>query len=572
MGRLAIGFLVLAVLLTSCGPSGAARQRTATPTRAVAALPTATPVLPTATTVPPTPTLRPPTAAPLTATPVPPTRTPALPTATATRIVPTAGPLAYPFDKRNMFFGLSAINRPEDRVYAQELGITWVSLQPHVLWFVLESQPGVYVWAPLDLEVKWLQEINLDITMMLHPINIFGEARNQIADQIKQQAKSDSYTDLAATFQAFVRESAEAKQMRLYPHDDTLPIWLRFVKAAVDRYDGDGKNDMPGLKYPARHWHMVQEFPMPEWDSVQAYVDVLKQTYQAIRAEDGAAKVIIAGLAGNYARFFAFADGFIKDPDGGVISGRKLTQQAVAAIPLVQREKAAFEYILKEGKDYFDIADIHLYEEKETFVEGKVEWLKSKMRDFGYQKPIWCIEGGGPHKDPPGKPTKHGDPYFGEWSAKENAEFVVKLQVLSAAKGVQRNHWGLSGAADTDYWNGPWTVMALMTKDRVKKPSYYTFQLMVQKLRDFEGVKDLSFGDVRLIEFAVGSRKVYVAWSSDAKARSYDLSGKIGTGQVNVTTIVTKLQADGKAIGPIQQQATAAAMPLSITPVFLETR
>jgi len=494
-------------------------------------------------------------------------------TPTSIPVTPTqpVGPLQYPFEKKNMFFGLTMIKRPQDKAFARELGISWVSLQPYIFWFVLEAEPGVYTWAPVDAEVKMLQEIGIDMTMALQPANVFGESRAQLAETIEQQAETDSYDDLAGSVIAFMRDSDESKQWTLYPHDETLPMWIRFIRAAVDRYDGDGKNDMPGLKYPVRNWHFVEEFPMVEWDSSETYVEVLKPTYEAIKGEDPHALVIIPGLAGNYARYFAFADGFIQDPDAGVWKEVKYTREALASSPLLRREKEAYEYILREGRDYFDVVDIHLYEEKDTFVEGKLDWLKHKMQEYGYQKPIWCIEGGGPLKDPPGKPTRHGDPYFGEWSAKENAEFVVKLHVMSAARGVERYHWGLSGTSDTGYWNGPWTVMALMTYDRVKKPAYYTFQLMMQKLKDFESVKDISFGNTRLFEFVVGSKKVYVAWSSDNTSQVYDLSSELGKTQIDVTSIVIELQPNGNPVEPKQQQLSSTVVLLSITPVFIET-
>ncbi len=484
---------------------------------------------------------------------------------TATRVTP----LDYPFDKKNMFFGTGSIRRPEDAALAQDLGITWVSGQPLVVWFAVEPTPGIYEWSQIDAEIKQVQALGIDITMALHPINVFGANRTQLLERVK--AQGGNVSNMSFAIQTFLRDSPESKQWKLYPHAETLPLWLDFIRAAVDRYDGDGKNDLPGLRYPVRNWHFVQEFPMPDWDNAQTYVQVLKQTYTAIKNENPEARVILVGLAGNYARYFAFADGLIQDEDAGVVKGVKRPRQAIAANPALKREKSEFEYILREGKGYFDIADIHLYEEKDTFIEGKIEWLKRKMQEFGYSTPIWSLEGGGPHRDPPGKPTRFGDPYFGDWSAKENAEFVVKLHVMGAAKGMARYHWDLSSTDDTDYWNGPWTVMGLTTSRRVKKPSYYAFKTMTDKLKDFESIKDVSAENTRLFEFAVGNRKVYVAWSSDATPRVYDVSRWLGNTQVIVTPIVTQTQADGKPITPPTQQVSSTAVLLSTTPVFINT-
>ncbi len=481
---------------------------------------------------------------------------------------PTPGPLTDPFADRNMFFGLSLLKSPSDGVYATDLGVSWVSLQPHVLWFALEQEPGVYDWSPLDAEVKWLQTLDLDITMVLVPSNIFGERREELIQIITDQAASDDYDSQTSSFMAFMR-SPESKTWQLYPHDETEPLWTAFVKAAAERYDGDGVDDMPGLVFPVRNWHYVEEYPMPEWDSVDAYIRTLKLTHDAITEANPQVRIILPGLAGNYSRLFAFADGFIADPDAGMWNGFRLSRAQVAGSAALQQEKTEYESILREGAGYYDVVDIHLYEEKITFMEGKIDYLHHLMDGNNYVVPIWCIEGGGPFKDPPGVETKHGDPYFGSWSEQENAEFVIKMHILAAAKGLERFHWGLSGTSDNDYWNGPWTVMALMTYDRQVKPAYFTFQLMVRKLDGFTAVQDLSFGTIRLFAFEVGGKPVYVAWSE--AGGTFDLSAALGSLTLTVTPIVTQLDPGGQPHVNPPYQSASSSVPLGVTPVFLET-
>ncbi len=478
------------------------------------------------------------------------------------------GVLIDPFAERNMFFGLSLLKKPSDGTYATDLGVSWVSLQPHVIWFALEREPGVYDWSSLDNEVKWLQALGLDITMVLVPLNIFGERRQELIHTIANKFAMDDYESLTSSFIAFVR-SPESKTWQLYPHDEMEPLWTAFVQAAAERYDGDGVEDMPELKFPVRNWHYVEEYPMPDWGSVDAYIRTLKLTHDAITAAEPQARIILPGLAGNYARMFAFADGFIADMDAGLWNGVRLSREQVAGSALLQQKKAGYESILREGRGFYDVVDIHLYEEKITFMEGKIEYLQHLMDVNDYIVPIWCIEGGGPFKDPPGVETKHGDPYFGSWSEQENAEFVVKMHVLAAAKGIERFHWGLSGTSDTDYWNGPWTVMALMTYDRQKKPAYFTFQLMVQKLDGFTSVQDLSFGTVRLFAFDVGGRTVWVAWN-DASG-TIDLSVALGNVKLTVTPIITQLDSGEQPVVVPPFQVQSSSVELGITPIFLET-
>jgi hypothetical protein len=56
-----------------------------------------------------------------------------------------------------MFFGLSLINARRDATNVEELGASWLSLEPHVVWFAIESEPGVYDWSSVDVDVVQLQ-------------------------------------------------------------------------------------------------------------------------------------------------------------------------------------------------------------------------------------------------------------------------------------------------------------------------------------------------------------------------------------------------------------------------------
>ncbi|MHC1604514.1 MAG: hypothetical protein ACXQTP_00880 [Candidatus Methanofastidiosia archaeon] len=309
---------------------------------------------------------------------------------------------------------------------------------------------------------------------------------------------------------------------------------------------------------------------MPSWPDVETYVEVLKLTYAAIKEKDQDAKVIIPGLAGNYGRIFAFVAGCIDDEDAGVWKGVKYQKNLLALVPGIKKEKEGYEYILQQG-GYFDIVDIHLYEPKETFIEGKLDWIKNKMEEYGYQKPIWVCEGGGPFKNSPGDTSPQGDLYFGTWTAKENAEFVIKLFVMSAANGVERQRWGLGSSGERGYWQGPWKVMGLLDQSGNRKPAYYTFKLMREKLRDFISVNDLSIGDIKIYEFILKDTKIYVAWNRNGGSdyEITDLSDTIGKGNYVISYIVTEIVGDVPVIKD-SEIYSSAEIPLSITPVFIE--
>lgn len=479
-----------------------------------------------------------------------------------------------------MFFGLSQVSPVQEQV-AVDLGVSWISLQPSVLWFNIEqhveTNPGTYTWTALDADMKRFQDMGIDFTMLVSPvINAFTEStRSAIAARLPAEMQEHNL-DSSSAFIHLLRDHGIAAEYDLKVNTpERLEKLKTFVRAAVDRYDFDGKNDMPGLKYEARNWHFVEEWPAGEIDGA-TYVNMLKAVYPVIKAENTNAIVIIPGLAGNYSQYFAFADGYIADSDAGRIKilDRVLTRDQVNQLPIVKNEKPDYELILKEGKGFFDAIDIHLYEPKETFTEGKLEWLKAKMNEYGCTRPIWVCEGGGPFKNGPADPSNpQGDPYFGIWTPKEGAEFVVKLLAMSAAKGVARNHWGL-GTGEDGYWGGPWDVMGLVETNGVKKPNYYAYRMMQQKVKGFTAVRDLSFvadSSTRLFEFTLADgKKIYMAWDFSGTVSPVDVSGKIGVQQVRVSAIVTALASDNSPIELQPVVVSSKQVPLSVTPVFIE--
>jgi len=467
-------------------------------------------------------------------------------------------PLTYPFVGVNMFFGLTILKEPRDYGFARELNVSWVSMQPVVVWASIESSPGQYKWSGLDREVAALQLLGLDCSVVLIPMNAFGEKRAEIASQLQNE-----------DVDSFLR-TPESADMMLYPNNETLPVWIDFVRAIVDRYDGDGVNDMFGLKYPVRNWHFSEEYP-EFYIPAEVYVALLKITYPAIKETDPQAKVILHGIASNLLQYIAFVKGFIDDPDAGVINGTAFARIQIAASMAYRDVLRDVEYFLEEGKGYYDAVDVHLYESKETFLKGKINWMKSALQELDVNVPIWCIEGGGPFKLKDGQQSQFGDQYWGIYTEKENAEFVVKMHVMAAAAGIERFHWGLCATGEDDYWNGPWNNMALATSEREKKPAFYTFKIMLEKLRDFKKANDLSTDDVNLYEFEVGSKKVYVAWANATNTVDLRQQSSIGKCLVKITHIVTELDDRGQPVAVAGDVQSSTRVNLSNTPIIVSS-
>jgi hypothetical protein len=139
-------------------------------------------------------------------------------------------------------------------------------------WGLIEKIPGQFDFSETDKTVQRAQSVGLHILANIQPF----------ADWDQMAGYGDP--------------NHKGK-----PHD--MAAYANFVAKLVERYDGDGVNDMPDLTVPIKHWEMMNE---PEFQEGMAcffrgtpadYVDTLKTTYQAVKQADPAAYVVQGGMA-----------------------------------------------------------------------------------------------------------------------------------------------------------------------------------------------------------------------------------------------------------------------------------
>ena len=103
----------------------------------------------------------------------------------------------------------------------------------------------------------------------------------------------------------------------------------------------------------------------------EEFVAELKVFYKAVKDADPSAVVVCGGY-----------DGLFGPP-------------GTHPFPNQQVGLDFFDYVLKEGRQAFDIFDLRLYGDPYTIV-GRVQIMRQKMEALGYSKPIICTEYGGP--------------------------------------------------------------------------------------------------------------------------------------------------------------------------------
>jgi len=106
--------------------------------------------------------------------------------------------------------------------------------------------------------------------------------------------------------------------------------------------------------------------------TAEEFVAQLKVFYQAVKDADPEAVVVVGGYNG------------IFNPPG------------TPPFPGQEKGLAFFDKVLKDGADYFDVFDLRLYIDPYT-IPARVDYMRRKMTDLGYQKPIMCTEYDGPN-------------------------------------------------------------------------------------------------------------------------------------------------------------------------------
>ena len=101
-----------------------------------------------------------------------------------------------------------------------------------------------------DKVVKGYQEQGVAVLATVWPFANWDQKNRSNASDCKVDD-----TDQFLPFYGYKGGGHYLPEYRCNPNDwQAYEIWL---KALIERYDGDGYNDMPGLKYPIKYWEVM---------------------------------------------------------------------------------------------------------------------------------------------------------------------------------------------------------------------------------------------------------------------------------------------------------------------------
>ena len=216
-------------------------------------------------------------------------------------------------------------------------------VRPHpgpFIWNHIEKEKGNFTWEDVDKYVVYAQEHNQTILATIWPHANWEQ---------KSCKRKKARSPFGKKFTKYLSKPC------------SMDDYKSFLLKLVDRYDGDGSNDMPGLIKPIKYWDIMNEpeFKMFFKGSKEDFVEIFNFSSKLIREKQPDAVIVMAGAAGMF-----------------------------------PKNKKYWKSVLPQIKDHFDIANIHHISgpegqcDKELWVDEFADLLKS----LNINKQIWLTE------------------------------------------------------------------------------------------------------------------------------------------------------------------------------------
>ncbi len=285
-------------------------------------------------------------------------------------------------DLQNNCIGFSA-GMPEEIDAIPQVGGGWVRPHPGPFaWGYIEEKKGEFNFNVIDEYVKKAQENKVGILATIWPFadwdqeschdyscqvserDIFYPRTGKPGKEMMKDNNKDFKKEPGIDYTKGKEDVGMADgipKMRCIPCD--MEDYKEFLTRLVERYDGDGFEDMNGLMIPMWYYEILNEPSMQGGNlcffkgKPAEYLEILKASHEAIKKACPRCKIVQGGASGNHDEPTRYWDEVFK---------------------------------LGGGK-YIDIANIHFinYGDVSTL---NVRDVKKIMSKHGVDKPIWVTE------------------------------------------------------------------------------------------------------------------------------------------------------------------------------------
>ncbi|MEM1373319.1 MAG: hypothetical protein AAGF78_02930 [Pseudomonadota bacterium] len=250
----------------------------------------------------------------------------------------------------------------------------------------------------------------------------------------------------------------------------SMEQWATFVRLVVERYDGDGTRDAPGLRFGVRYFQAANEFVAPTnrsggWDSSNsALLDYVNTAYSAAKGASKNTIFVMGGVASfnmDIALLAETGNRFLLQQRWDARSKTVFGQAEVNSPQVRSLLNDRFKYIIRNAR--YDWASVHLYGP-----ENRDAARIAYMRKISGRK-VLSTECGGPTLD-----------YDPNYRAQDHASAVIERNLGILAEGLPFCLWlGLGEEMTTTYGN---RRVPLYDTSRRPKPGVNAFRLLAQML------------------------------------------------------------------------------------------
>ena len=217
----------------------------------------------------------------------------------------------------------------------------WVRPHPGpFVWNNIEKEKGIFIWDQADKYVTYAQNHNQTTIATIWPYSNWEQ---------KSCKRKRARSPFGKRFTKYLSKPC------------SMENYKTFLLSLIDRYDGDGVNDMPGLTKPIIYWEIMNEpeFKMFFKGTEDEFVEIFNFSSKLIKSKQKDAVIVMAGAAGMF-----------------------------------PESKKFWKSALPKIKDHFDIANMHHI----TPPDGKCDkdfWVgefSELLQSLNIDKPIWVTE------------------------------------------------------------------------------------------------------------------------------------------------------------------------------------
>jgi hypothetical protein len=405
---------------------------------------------------------------------------------------------------------------------------------------------------------------------------------------------------------------ASSKPKHHFPDVQYLGDYENYIFSLVERYDADGQDDAPDLKYPVLDYVIEREWTEFFPGTVDEYLQLLTIAHRAVKRANPMARVWLVPLM--------MIDLFDGNP-----AAAQITQRATINYPF--RHPIAETQELLTHPDLFDVIEIHALGDY-TELDATAAWLRAEMKKNGYDKPIfigdatgisqaiWAINARALTRNA----TDADFLTFKPLRPNDAIRFINLLEAMKEAANPQQEaaiHWfraehakALSkkftvamnaGYAGMNVWalaDLPFLQMPRVTSDWFfmgmieaqlglgtfrpgpPRPAYYTLKMTIEKLAGATSGERLDLGgSVVAYRFEVRGKPVVVAWNEPGRIYFpgesepiVPLSLPSQGPNVIVTRVITEVGMHLPPVEIIEVVNGHVALTLDSTPIFIESR